>query len=277
MFENLYNLYNIEKKIVDKCPKLMHKHSFFELVYVVEGEGMQTINGNTMRYMSNQLFLVTPDDKHRLDVSITSTFYFIKFNKSVLSNEGLSVEDIQRLNFILDNANHMPGCILKNTSDKPIVKDLICLLEKEQDNNSVFTDILIKSALQLLVMIVARNLALYHQLKVTDATEIKAVDMLQYIQYNIFFPEKIRAEVLSRKFNLSTSYIGRYFKQHLGDTMQGYINNYKLHLLKELLLHSPKRISELVDQFHFSDESHLNKFFKKRTGMSPREFRLKML
>jgi AraC-like DNA-binding protein len=97
--------------------------------------------------------------------------------------------------------------------------------------------------------------------------------MLHYIQQNIFDPQNLRAEKLSAHFNISLNYLGRYFKKQTGETLQSYIANYKLRLIETRLLHSDMRINEIAYEFHFTDESHLNRVFKKYKGMNPSEFR----
>ncbi|MEO5889419.1 MAG: helix-turn-helix domain-containing protein [Ferruginibacter sp.] len=55
--------------------------------------------------------------------------------------------------------------------------------------------------------------------------------------------------------------------------MQQYISNYKLRLIETSLLHSDMRINEIAYELNFTDESHLNRIFKKYKGVSPSEFR----
>ena len=80
-------------------------------------------------------------------------------------------------------------------------------------------------------------------------------------------------EAISHNFGISENYLGRYFKKHTNETMQQYILNYKLKLVENRLLHSEMRISEIVAELGFTDESHLNKLFKKYRGCSPTNFR----
>ncbi len=54
--------------------------------------------------------------------------------------------------------------------------------------------------------------------------------------------------------------------------MQQYILNYKLKLVENRLLHSEMRISEIVAEVGFTDESHLNKLFKKYRRLQPHKF-----
>jgi AraC-like DNA-binding protein len=46
-----------------------------------------------------------------------------------------------------------------------------------------------------------------------------------------------------------------------------------MRLIEHRLLFSDMRVNEIVSEFGFSDESHLNKFFKKTHVMSLTEFR----
>jgi len=53
--------------------------------------------------------------------------------------------------------------------------------------------------------------------------------------------------------------------------------NYKLKMVENRLLHSEMRIGEIAAEMSFTDESHLNKLFRKYKGVSPTEFRKMVL
>ena len=55
--------------------------------------------------------------------------------------------------------------------------------------------------------------------------------------------------------------------------MQQYILNYKMKMVESRLLHTDMRINEIVEELGFTDESHLNRLFRKYKGISPTEFR----
>lgn len=44
-------------------------------------------------------------------------------------------------------------------------------------------------------------------------------------------------------------------------------------MVESRLLHSDMRINEIVEELGFTDESHLNRLFKKYKDVSPTEFR----
>lgn len=86
-------------------------------------------------------------------------------------------------------------------------------------------------------------------------------------------PENLKVEQIAAHFNISATYIGEYFKKHTGENIQQYITNYKLKLVETRLQYSDLRMNEIAYELNFTDESHLNRIFKKYKGISPSEFR----
>jgi AraC family L-rhamnose operon transcriptional activator RhaR len=124
-----------------------------------------------------------------------------------------------------------------------------------------------------LLVIVARNVMLSLPEKINDQSDQKVIQILQYVQANIYNPEKLRGEHIGTKFGISESYLGRFFRKHTNETLQQYQTTYKLNLIENRLLHTHMRINEIADEFGFTDKSHLNNMFKKHRGFSPSEYR----
>lgn len=271
--ENLYEPFEIAIKEVDVCQKKAHTHSFFELVFIVSGTGKQCINQNKFDYHAGHLFLITPEDCHSFQVESTTKFFFIRFNNIYIRNNLFQQESIQRLEFILQHANHQPGCILKNKIDKSLVNPTVEAIIREYENRDLYNKELIYQLVNTLIVVVARNIAKYLPANINEQSEEKALNILEYIQSNIYDTSKLHTEAISKHFGISASYLGRYFKKHANETMQDYITNYKLKLIENRLLHSDMRIGEIAAELGFTDESHLNKTFKKRRGISLSAFR----
>jgi AraC-like DNA-binding protein len=281
MRENLHQPFEIIYKELDECPKAEHQHNFFELVYIISGSGIQVINQNKFQYHQGHMFLITPEDTHSFDIETTTRFFFIRFNDVYIKSNSSLVsasqrgELLQRLEFILQNANHQPGCILKNQTDKSIIRPLVEAIIREYVNRDLYNQELINQYVNTMIILVARNIAKYLPEQISECTDEKALDILQYIQQNIYYPEKIKAGYISQHFGISESYLGRYFKKQTNETMQEYIINSRLKLVETRLLHSDMRINEIATELSFTDESHLNRFFKKSKGMTLGEFRRK--
>ena len=57
--------------------------------------------------------------------------------------------------------------------------------------------------------------------------------------------------------------------------MQQYIFSYRMKMVESRLLHSEMRINEIVEELGLTDESHLNKLFKRYKNCNPTDFRKK--
>lgn len=113
---NLYEAFELDLLEVSEYDTRQHKNTFFEMVFVLEGDGIQVINNHKLPYSSNKLFLIFPQDIHGFEVNRQSKLFFIRFSESYLKTQ--SREWVQKLEFIFNNHNHLPGCILKNITDK---------------------------------------------------------------------------------------------------------------------------------------------------------------
>lgn len=271
--EQLYEPYAISVQTMNEYPKGARQTAFFELVYVLGGEGRHCVNDNRFAYKQGDMFLLTPNDLHDFAIDTTTEFFFLRFNDVYLKSNGIVKDNIQRLEYLLYNAKQVPGSILQHESDKPLVKAMIEAIIRAQINRDSCWDKLILSLVNTLVVVLARNIEKNLPQVYEDNKEEKAQDIIQYIQANIYNPQLIKAEHVSHEFGISLAYLGRYFKKHTGKTMQDYIASYKTKLIENRLRYSTMRLSEIVDELGFADESHFNKFFKKQKGMNPSEYR----
>lgn len=276
--QNLFQPFEIEFFNVDECPCKPHKHTFFELVYILSGEGVYHINENRFDYHEENMFLVMPMDIHYTKVKSKTSFLFIRFNNIYLqaqqakNEHGSLGEWIKKLEYILQNSNPLQGCIIRNPLDKPLVKAVALALLQEQAHQQTLQKEIIQQLINTLITVVARNISL-HIADKTHASPTTSLDIIHYIHLNIYHPDKLSAPAIASHFAISLNYISEYFKKHTGENLQQYIINYKLSLVEIRLRHSDMRMNEIADELGFTDESHLTKTFKKYRGLTPSEYR----
>ncbi|MEJ5053355.1 AraC family transcriptional regulator [Sphingobacterium sp. MYb382] len=275
MKENLYEPFEVICKKFDKCPVRDQVFSFFEFVYVLSGHGEQSVNDHTLAYKPGDLYIHTPDDRHSFDVKSTTKFLFIRFNNSYIQDKAIDLGNKQRLAFILQHANHKPKCVLYHESDRLLVNSIAETIIGISVNRNLYSRELMQQLIYTLILLVVRNIAAGLPQEINQNTDEKIIAILHYIQRHIADPMKIRIDELSSHFNISKSYLGRYFKKQTNETIQNYIINYRLKTIENILLYSNMRITEIAFELGFTDESHLDKFFKKRKGVSPTAFRKK--
>lgn len=98
-----------------------------------------------------------------------------------------------------------------------------------------------------------------------------------YICHHITRPDHLRMEKMADVFNYSQSHLSALFKQQAGESINQYIIRYKLQLVETRLRLSSMTISQIADEFGFTDICHLNKLFKRYYQTTPTDYRRNLL
>lgn len=93
-----------------------------------------------------------------------------------------------------------------------------------------------------------------------------------YIDIHYVDPE-LKMNIVAQKFNISPSYFSTIFRQEIGVTFRDYVGKLKINRAKELLRTTNLKCSEVAYQSGFKDSHYFSFVFKKRTGLTPLQFR----
>jgi AraC-like DNA-binding protein len=82
---------------------------------------------------------------------------------------------------------------------------------------------------------------------------------------------------LARDARMSAAQFYRSFRQEIGLSPIVYLRNQRIDQAKRRLAESIDSIKEIAEQVGYSDQFYFSRDFKKNTGVSPSEFRLREL
>ena len=99
---------------------------------------------------------------------------------------------------------------------------------------------------------------------------------MNYISEN-YMQEGLSVKDISSHVFLSASYVCTVFKNETGKTLSQYITEFRMEKAKQLLSDPRYRISDISSSVGYSDGNYFGKSFKKYTGMTPSEFRERMI
>ncbi len=80
-------------------------------------------------------------------------------------------------------------------------------------------------------------------------------------------------EEMAEKVEVTASYLQRLFKAETGMSPINYLRDLRLEKARELLGNSFLRIQQICYEVGIKDQSHFDKYFKEKFGVSPSEYR----
>ncbi|MBP3944326.1 AraC family ligand binding domain-containing protein [Sphingobacteriaceae bacterium WQ 2009] len=248
----------IDDYTTERWPHPLHKHAFYELIYIHEGVGIQQLNGHEIPYAKQQLFLLGPEDAHQFFVQETTHFTYIKFHQSLfIEKEQLILPenfDIKLLlnSFHKEQHNH----ILLKEDDQPIVQELFTLLAKLKGKETAYINFIVYQLCALLEIIKSRTAA--HSAYQED----KLSKLINHINLNIRDPQQLKLQQLADLIYSGVGYTSLYFKTEMGISIQAYIQSLRKSLILQRLEIGARK-KELVIEFGLTDISHLNKMLRR--------------
>jgi AraC-like DNA-binding protein len=218
--------------------------------------------------------MLTPSDHHIFDIMEETEFSVLKFTNVYLSGGRPSSFEADWDSILnnLRNASQRHDGLSTDPGELDNVGRLIRLVVKEWQerpfpNNEVVLH-LIRGVFSMLRQAMQDKLQDRFNAITEDSTRL-----LHYIHRHIHDPDKLQTDAMAASLNFAKGRLQLVFRQQMGMSVKDYINDYKCRLIENRLLFSSLTIKEISNEFGFTDLSHLNKFFRKLKGVSPRNYR----
>jgi len=95
--------------------------------------------------------------------------------------------------------------------------------------------------------------------------------VIDYIRHH--YQEDLKIETLSKLFHYSSNYLGKRFKKETGQSLNSFVDELRLNEAQKLLRNSELKIYEISQITGFHDPDYFTAKFRKRTGLSPSDYR----
>ncbi|MCR5468975.1 MAG: AraC family transcriptional regulator [Lachnospiraceae bacterium] len=86
-------------------------------------------------------------------------------------------------------------------------------------------------------------------------------------------PEKISLSQVAAEVHITPKYLSALFIKETGISFSDYVQDIRIQKAKQLLESSDLSLLEITNMLNFSSQSYFNHIFKKKTGMTPKEFK----
>lgn len=244
----------IDTSVKELCGHIdEHWHEFYEIELIISGDGTYNIDGIDYGIDAGSLFMMSPSSFHHIDFTENTRIINLMF-----------VPDIGDKDFLCRLFSDAPHISVKlSEGDIAFVRTLA----EDMAKNSYIP-----------YLTASLNCLLGKLLLLTspEPLTLKNAQMkyaLLYIQNH--FRENITLEDAAKIAHYSPNYFGNKFKEYVGVPFKAYVMELRFSLSEKLLLRTGLSASDICYSCGFSDYSNFMYYFKKRYGITPREYREK--
>lgn len=248
------------------------KHPFRELIFVSGGRLSIKSDNFSGVLEKNQLLIHRPNEAHSLKTVENNAPTVIIIGFTCIGGEidrfsgvpvSLDAQDVKKLAEIVKEG--------RNVFAPPY--DVPTYDMKKKKRAPYGAEQMLKNLLEYFLISITRksgkNAPKEEAVKVAD--KVNADEIISYIDDN--FKEKITLDELAFIFRTNRSTLCKVFRARTGKTVIEYANDKKLSSAKEKIIRTDKTLTEIAEELNFESIHYFTRFFKKMTGLSPKEYR----
>jgi AraC family transcriptional regulator, arabinose operon regulatory protein len=246
----------------------LHKHSFFEVCYVVRGEGTYIDEGRTYKLQKNTLFLSKPEVLHQIKSKVGLFLLYVAFDliENDSSREWVRIfETVKKNQVVVLNEK-------EETTTTLLWKSL--LIQALRYKEAFSGDLLNSMAYSLILSIMqsfAPSLSHSNQKQVTEGTSSIFNQAKLYIDDNLSSPLKL-TEVANHLY-ISGRHLSRIFVSELGVSYSKYVQDQRIKKATLLLKTSHLSIKEISEETGFISVQYFTRVFTSKMQCTPGRFR----
>lgn len=245
----------------------MHYHPFYEMYFLVSGRRKYFLSNKIIILNPGDVLVVNPNEIHKAVSSLDN-----QYERYVLNISAKFIDKLLKQNPILKDIFDTSIIALSPVEFKEIL-EIIKIIQIENTKEEKFSDVIVKNYIERIIIILNKVKASSHFEQLTEKTDIRLQDALDYISEN--FKKKISIQECADIIHMSKSNFTKIFNSSMGVNFKTYINSLRIEESCRLLKNTDDTIVDIAFNTGFESPSYFSEVFRERIGISPREYRVK--
>lgn len=235
---------------------VMHRHTFHEIVWITSGSDFHSVDFDDYDVSEQKILCIPKGSIHDFRPSENTTGWKLIFDDSFFNSDQLMLFR-ESLLFIPFGGNKLVD----------LIQDEISIAE-----HSIKLINTLKSRKQQQIVLI-NFISFLNDCFESNISQIDSVffDFLKLLNETIYKNREV--SYFSNALNLSAKSLNAIIKNVTGKTTLDYIHTRLINEAKSKLLYTQYSIKEVAFSLGFEDALYFSRFFKKRTQISPEEFR----
>jgi AraC family L-rhamnose operon transcriptional activator RhaR/AraC family L-rhamnose operon regulatory protein RhaS len=245
------------------------------MVIILEGTGIQVINGQPFRLHPGMVFLIKNEDWHAFkDCHGLLLFNILSYGDRLREwlSDLRSLPGYQFLFIVeprfLGHEDYRPFFTLAH-GELVQVRRLLETMESEFHHQEGGFGLAIQGMFFQLVTIIVRS---YQTRDMSNSGKLNRIsEALAKMQKD--FTQPLSVSALARECNLSVRQFLRVFHQIQGTSPIKWLTHFRMEQAMVLLTRTTEPVTEIASQVGYPDPNYFSRLFRQVTGISPKEYR----
>lgn len=228
-----------------------HRHEFYELEFILEGETVCIINGETYHLQEGDFVFITPLDVHSYTPvgNQKTLFATVHFHLENLHNDFTMLSELST------------SIIRKDAQIKEAFEILINGQKDEPFQYLMYRNIL------------ERIMILFLQKGEHDIPHYVPKEITYALGYiNSHFSMPLTLDSISQMCQYSPSYFCKQFKQYTGKRFIEYLTEVRIKHARNMLINQKLSVTQISYECGFGSTRNLHRIFRRKYGCSPVEY-----
>ena len=251
---------------------VLHTHDFLELVYIIKGHSVHTIDGTEYPVKEGDMLFINLGSTHKFEAPKPVAYVDITFKPEFI-NDGLLGSDNAFALLELDDFKDFDKIINRegkhirfSVAERRRIEGLINFVLEEQISKSPGKDLVLRSVFNTLLVLVFRKMAL-------PMAKESGISEALLSRIKACCGSSLTLEAIATENHYSPAYFSRLFKRCTGVTFTEYLTTCRIELAKKLLTETDISVSDVCTECGFTDRTKFFKTFSDRVGTTPLKFR----
>ncbi len=250
----------------------LHTHDFIEIVYILSGHSIQTVNGTDYDTRHGDMLFLNYGTTHAYTPQESVSYINVCFSPEtvgeaiVTPQNAFSILSLTAFNEMRSNSSEER--IRFSGKARAEIEEILFAMLREYETRDTAWNSVIEHYLCILFAKMLRQIK--RDLPTVSQDGIWQ-ELSEYIDANLDTPLSLSA--LAGKCFYNPSYFSRVFKEKFGVSLLEYINRRRIDSALELLLDSALSVDEISARCGFADRRAFSNSFSKHIGCTPSAYR----
>lgn len=252
-----------------------HRHDYLELIFVLRGKYVQSINGVLHELKAGEVCMLNPNVIHRDEISgMEDRVLFMGLSPGFMKGELTRFfAPHPEIASFMENQYGRTGqqFIQFKPTGFAKVEALLGQIAEEDERKLPGHHLVVKGYLvRLFGLLVENHSYTCHYQSRSEIEENLVAEILKYMEDH---QADVNRKELAEFFHFNPDYLNRFLVRMTGENYSANLRQIRLQSAADQLLHTDKSVNDIIRELGFSNKGYFNRIFTQKYGMLPGAYR----